>query len=122
MVCDLALLLSDYERNVVESHNRQPITITTAYLYQNSSELICYDSLPVQFKWNSVPWRLLSEAGTSTGIADHLPLPQQSYLFTVFPPPRQPKRLRRSAAGEVVWAIGQCLGQIPIDVPHADLP
>lgn len=105
---DLALLLA--------SRTGGP-TIRLVYLYQSSSELVWYDTLPMSFDWSDIPAQLLMQAGEKNGATDGLPDSRHAYLFEH----KEPKRLKRSAIGEVVWRLYTLLYPGIIDVPHADL-
>jgi hypothetical protein len=104
---DVALLLA----GGVGPGAAKGIEVKLTYLYQNSSELISYDLLPTHPVWEQVPWEQLREAESRSGVSsDKVNVLRQ--LFTEAEPPRSPGQLRRSALGEVVWALGGCAGLV----------
>jgi hypothetical protein len=104
---DLVLLLG--------SRNDCP-HVRMVYLYQSSSELVWYNSLPMEFDWNDISAEKLMQAGEVDGTSDGLIDSRHAYLFEH----KEAKRLKRSAIGEVIWTLYTLLYPGNVNVPHAD--
>jgi hypothetical protein len=99
---DLALLLTAHSRDIDPR-----FTCKVCYLYQDSSDLIIYGALPVQFIWNRRLKEFLNRAPYPHGAPSaNLSLGENPEWIPFFEAvPGQPTHMRRSALGEVTLAL-----------------
>jgi hypothetical protein len=102
---DLALLLPEHIRGLERS-----ITTELCVLYEDSSELIRYASLPVQFDWRTVYMPHLERAAADAPGARlryDLVAPDNRPYFA--PAPDDASYAHLSPLGRVVWELGKKL-------------
>lgn len=102
---DLALLLPEHIRGL-----ERPITTELCVLYEESSELIRYASLPVQFDWSKVYMAHLGRADADAPGArlryDHTAADNLAFFERA---PDDPSYAHLSPLGRVVWELGKKL-------------
>ncbi len=102
---DLALLLTEHIHGL-----ERPITTELCVLYEESSELIRYASLPVQFDWSKVYMAHLARADADAPGArlryDHIAADNLAFFERA---PDDEAYARLSPLGRVVWELGKKL-------------
>jgi hypothetical protein len=88
-----------------------PVSVRMGYLFQTSSEIIWHDPLPFTFMWDRLPLDALRQAGATEGLAVQDVPSSWAILFEPADRLRPEVAARkRSAAGEVVYALEPYLG------------
>jgi hypothetical protein len=117
---DLALLLQAYS---IQLNRRNRISTAVCYLYEESAQLIRYESLPVQFDWRRVTVPHLTRAAVEDEPVkapaerqrwDEL-MPEERHYFE----PIEPEKIfaRLSPLGRVVWELAKLVDSHMVHAP-----